>query len=272
MVERARRADQFSSRVGIALMPHPDVVIRFLAMPPLLSRIGIASVPYAVAAPFVDDGAPPLGPKTHAWAALGVATLVGALALVALSTTRRLPLAALALLAPCWSLAMPSNWVQFEALFAVGVPLALFALALIRVGNAKLKRLAGIAAAPAFALSSFLMAEASHDPARAERNRALAADFESIHKLTAGKAIFFEQPQGTIGLSRRRYFLPDSIFAVPAARRFADFIASDRPVVGVPSLTPNNRRLFLYDRIDCDAGTKAGDAVAAPAHRKPPSS
>ena len=244
--------------------PHPvNAFARFLAIPESLHRAGVALIPYAVVAALGGTASfLTLPPQPALWAALGAVALLCALALAAAADRQRLPLAALALLAPCWTILVPSNNALFEALFAVGTSLALFALTLARINSAKLTQLAGLAAVPAFALSSLLMAELGSDPVRRGKERAMADDFAFIRELATGKTILFEKPQGGYSYYRQLYYLADSIFTTPGARRFADFIVSER-ISGAPSLTPNNRRLFLYaydqlyDRIDPDAVMKA---------------
>ena len=111
--------------------------------------------------------------------------------------------------------------------------------------------LAGVAAAPLFVLSSFLMARAAASaPEHAAYMRTLAADVDSIRELAEGRVIFFSGVAGSCGKRRhwrahRRYYFTGSVFTRYADRRLADFVVGER-IEGARSLTPGNRWLFLY--------------------------
>ena len=251
-----------------------------------LGRIGLASVPYALSH-FIIGGKPPVSRKIswmrgyRAYLALGsvlfVLTVLACLALFLSPSPPRpisprpispphsplLPLAALALSGPCWMAIARYAGGAFHGMFYVGVPLALFALLLPRLdrllgGRAKCSVLAGIAAAPLFALSSFLMAQAtSPNPGYAAYAKELAADVDSTRKLVEGKTIFVSELYACSGKERgwswdSHYYFTGSAFVGYADRRLADFVVSGR-MEGVRTLTPDNRWLFLYDRASHDA-------------------
>ena len=147
-------------------------------------------------------------------------------------------------------------------MFHIGVPLALFALLLPRLdrllgGRVGCSAPAGVAAAPLFALSSFLMAQATNpDPGYAAYAKELAADVDSIRKLVEGKTIFVSRLDAC---NRRRDWLRDSKYHFAGSvlvgfdnRHLADFVVSDR-IEGVRTLTPGRRHVFLYDRANHDA-------------------
>ena len=227
------------------------------------SRIGLASAPYAVsrfatAAPGLLDvhryGTPSI-------AALSALAVLATLVLVVRPAARhRLPLAALALSGPCWAAAMRGNVSiaahEYEGMFYVGVPLALFALTpprldrLLRAGG-RVTVLAGTAAAATFVLSSLFMARAVHDPERAERERTRAADSDAIRELAAGKTIAIPGAE-VMDKSFPQYYYPGAAIVRLDRKHLADFIVSDR-IDGVRSLTPDNRSRFLYDRRVYDA-------------------
>ena len=182
----------------------------------------------------------------------------------ATAARHRLPLAALALSGPCWAVAMRYTIIHdFEGMFYVGIPLACFALMLPRLdryssGRVRYSVLAGLAAAPMFVLSSFLMARATvPDPERAAYARTLDADFDSIRELAEGKTIFVSAVMETCSKRRLlgtlyRYYFTGSVFVDFADRRLADFVVSER-IEGARTLTPGNRWLFLYDPAGFDA-------------------
>ena len=224
------------------------------------SRIGLASVPYAVSRFVVDVGETPVARRygTPSLVAVSVLAVLTTLVLVVRPTVRcRLPLAALALSGPCWAVAVRGNVSmhahEHEGMFYVGVPLALFALTpprldrLLRAGG-RVTVLAGTAAAATFVLSSLFMARAVHDPERAQRERTRAADSDAIRGLAAGKTIAIP------GAGVRSELPGRDLGAVTVRldrRHLADFIV-DR-IDGVRSLTPDNRSRFLYDRSVYDA-------------------
>ena len=190
-------------------------------------------------------------------AALVVATT--SVLLLSPATRHRVPLAALALSAPCWAFAVHNqSWHPFEGLFGVGVPLVFFALALPRLdrllpGRAGFSLLAGVAAVPTFALSSFLMARAvAADPEEELRQRGWAADVDAIREqVEEGKTIAISERID--GCSVGHYFKWKFYFTGYASARFshrrlADFVVSGQRIEGAHTLTPDNRFMFLYDR------------------------
>ena len=238
------------------------------------SRIGLASIPYAVSR-FVVDVFPlsrgTLVPPSLVALAAAVPFALTILVLVVRPTVRcRLPLAALALSGPCWAVAVRGSvdTHEYEGMFYAGVPLALFALALPRLDRllrgrgacVASRRSCGVTAAAVFVLSCLFMAWTVHDPERAERERTRMADFDVIRRLAEGKAI------STLG--RNDKYFKD---IVRAETHRADFFVSRR-IDGVRSLTPDNRLWFLYDRSEHDAFLARYELRAdrnAPALRSP---
>ena len=215
------------------------------------SRIGLASVPYAVSGFVVDVVEPFVGAHPMAYR-YGTPSLVALSALVVLATLalvvrpgarHRLPLTALALSGPCWAVTMRNSVSvdehEFEGMFYAGVPLVLFALTLPRLDRLLRRRrvtvLAGAAAAVTFVLSGLFMARTVHDPERAERERTVMADFDVIRRLAERKTVtILERNDGYFRGVRAETHLPD--FFVVGAR-----------IDGIRSLTPDNRLRFLYD-------------------------
>ena len=251
-----------------------------------LGRIGAASVPYALSH-FIIGGESGFRKITEmrVFVALGsvlfVLTVLACLALLLSPSPpppRLLPLTALALSGPCWMTAMRYAAGEFEGMFHIGVPLALFALLLPRLdrllgGRVGCSALAGIAAAPLFALSSFLMAQStSPDPGYAAYAKEFTADVDSIRKLAEGKTIFVLRLNACskiryggerLSAARRersemrywkrypKYYFTGSVFVGYADRRLADFVVSTG-IESARTLTPGNRHAFLYDRASHD--------------------
>lgn len=230
-----------------------------------LDDIGRASVPYALSY-FIGDDIRSLddsvGRKTYR--VLGIVVVLSVLLLLLSPATRyRVPLAALVVSRPCWLVAVPYNYeLAFERLFYVGLLLVLFTLTLTHLdrlgrGKGNVSVLAGVASVPIFALSSLLMAGIDQDPERAARERTLTADIESIRKLAKGKTIFLGENNATkLWYYRQKFYFTDSIFVSSPHRHLADFIVAER-FVGVRSLTPDNRLVFLYETADYAAGMAA---------------
>ena len=250
------------------------------------------SVPYAVGH-FVGVGRPVAelrGMRVNM--ALGVVGLsalfvaaVCALFLLSPAARHRVPLAALALAGPCWAFAMRNqSWQPFEGLFGVGIPLVFFALALplldrLLRGRVGLSVLAGVAAVPTFALSSFLMARAVAPPAEEVlRQQAWADDVDAVRRLVEeGQTVLVSeridgcQVEGQDeqqSLGRRihwKQYLTGYARASFVNRHLADFVVSEQRIEGAYTLTPDNRFLFLYDRASYDAALSRYEQYATQA-------
>ena len=227
------------------------------------------SIPYAVGY-FVGDGRPDSGManKGVVIVALGVvfsvAIAVSILVLFLSPNTRhRLPLAALALSGPCWAFGMPyQSFHPFEGMFDIGIFLAFFTLVLLRLDRLFGSRvgcsvLAGLAAVPTFALSSFLMARVTTiDPEQVAYEKTLAADADTIRQLAEGKTILITSVidacrKDLVRANWKQYF-PGHAIVKLSNRHTADLVVSER-IEGAHTLTPGNRRVFLYDRASLDA-------------------
>ena len=227
------------------------------------------SVPYAVGH-FVGIGRPSADlAETRVVVVLGSVVLsalvVAATCVLLLSpTTRhRVPLTALALAGPCWAFAIRNqSFHPFEGMFDVGVPLVFFALALPRLGRllrgrAGFSVLAGVAAVPTFALSSFLMARATAPPPEeALRQRAYAADIDAIREQAEeGKTILVSERLDGCKPGQHaiwRYYFAGYARVLLANIRRADFVVSGQHIEGMRTLTPDNRFLFLYGHASHD--------------------
>ncbi len=232
---------------------------------------GASSLPYA-ATGFAERDSPPLEPSPTAFGrtALGVAAACWALAALALVPRRfRLPLACLALTGFVWALATRGNAVwphSYEGMFHVGLPLALWAGALMgtrrllgpRLGGALAIGIAALAV-PAFALSAFHTAQIRADADAAKRSKELLADMSAVKNAARGNAVTVSQEARWIGRheghSHRSWVYhlggivwrdadPDPPTAGYALSRYRD--------ESFNLLTPGNRHLFLYESIDLE--------------------
>ena len=228
------------------------------------------SFPYAVGR-FVGVGRPMAElAETRMVAVLGSVVLsalvVAAICVLLLSPAvrHRVPLAALALTGPCWAFAVRNqHYFAFEGLYDVGVPLVFFALALPRLdrllrGRVGFSVLAGVAAVPTFALSSFLMARSAVvPPEEVVYQRALATDVDAIREQAEeGKTILFSDDCGPGGRVNWGYYFTGYPIVTVANKHLADFVVSEQRIEGVRTLTPDNRLIFLYDRASHDAALR----------------
>lgn len=237
-----------------------------------LHRVGTAVVPFALPAPrdgfgrLADDG----------W--IGVSMIyLGTFALVAcivwlppaaIARREKMLLATLALFGPCWALGMWRNTYlhPHESMFWFGVPLAVYALILLRYRqrlNGRLAMWAAIVTVPVFALSPLKEGRLSHSD---ELQKTMMADFSAIRETTRGKTVFIDRDvysSPSWQVASAGFFLPGSILQFDThapmkgggilydgfknRKRGYDFIVSTRRLEHPALLTPDNQRVFLYD-------------------------
>ena len=274
------------SRTGLDQDPDapfdPGWWLRFLRQQ--FFRICVASVPFVLTDRGVDllewfpslhFSAPGLaGPAL--WVALPAllmavaasATLVR-LAGPLLAWRPRMLLATLALSGFFWALPMRHNAAHHnhDALFYVGVPLALYSLLLLYVhkrwGPRPVVGLA-VAALLAFVVSAFQMDRRWRPDSRtAEIRQAATAELGAIRETTRGRVVLVlgsVEPewhrQAAQPYHGWRYYLAGSVLThspdTEAAARAADFILTHDRVESDALLTPGNEQVFLYDPAGMD--------------------
>ena len=245
-------------------------------------RVGGMSLPYALTRwtggfAFPEPRDIPLAP-----AAFGVLIAAGALVGTALirrlgglpASARqcRLPMAAAALAGFCWAVPLRHNTYDrqhdFEALFYVGAPLTLFALALAfakarlgeRVGVGLAMGVSAVAAA-LFVLSAAQVGRLEADASEAEFQKALIAEFADMRETVRGKEILLSaniDRWANHSLYFAVYFYLSGSFIryewdeerKPA--RPPDFVASRYRDEDFAPLTPDNRIVFLYKGMELD--------------------
>ena len=271
-----------------------------------LGGIGGVAIPFAavdrlglgLAQPYYDLWPPPAAAR---WFAVpGAAVLAACLAGLRVLPHRTL-FAALLLAGWCWAIPFrgQTSLHEFYALAHAGVPLVFFALALLglrrllgRERAARALPAIACAAVAVFAISARDMAHAGHavpdhllypppgrggyDAEAAARQREWAADFRAMRGAAAGRSILVGaiDPALTYRQSMRNYYLAGSFLQIDpigserewreASRH--DFVVLRANLGG--SLTPDNRRFFLY-RTSALPDRYAAIAAGEPAVRAP---
>lgn len=248
-----------------------------------LHRVGLTLAPYLVTG--IDLG-------WRGWTALGALAVAGIAVAAVIALSRGLvprarsaclalvPLATAGLL---WAVVMHGSmrthrcfhclpwttprlltWDTYEAMFHVGMPLAVFALLSLlplpavwrRCRASALRRVIAVAAVAlvclAFVGSALAMGQRHRDPGIVPQQRALLADLAAIRRLAAGERVFVAGPiwqsdtYSARPRGRKRYYFTDSVVILRSERaRFADFAAGPR-IPGAKTLTPGNQFYFLY--------------------------
>ena len=151
-----------------------------------------------------------------------------------------------------------AGWDVFEAMFHVGVPLALFALLGLLLpaasGRAGMPRRAAAAVCVAalwlaFAASAYHMGRLDRDPETAERERTLHDDVAAIRRaLPEGSVVYL--PRGSVRTPlwwRSYFYFTDYILVLDIQRAAAaEFVVVAPRVPGACALTPGNHAHFLY--------------------------
>lgn len=216
----------------------------------------------------LDDG--PREPFASEGVLIGAAATV--LALVgAAFVPARLPFAVLVSSGFCWALPMRGQTAfhDFETLYYLGVPLALWSIGLLlvrRLSTDLLLVLASGAAVLVF-LTSGMRSAAGYDPWERDFHGRVLEDAEEIRRAAAGRTVFvpgrlFESASFG-GPGAFSWFLAGAVVVEREThRRLADFIVDDERRPGRGLVTPAGRELFLYRRADFDR--PGGEETSSP--------
>ncbi len=228
-------------------------------------RIGYMSIPYPLTS---NNIAPEKDPDTTLeWGIVGTGIGVSVVCLIGLAFARHKPLwATLFLSGFFWAFPMRHSTAfhDFEGVFYIGVSLVFFSLALLYLRGLYGNRFVYIIVAVAlgvFVLSTFQMAQVGHSSEDAEFHTEVIADFEVIREMTEGKSVFVLVPyldqdmyQFAGAPKAVNYYLSGNPILYPSdgllegKRSLTDFFITRERVEGAALLTPENRRIFLYDR------------------------
>ena len=173
-------------------------------------------------------------------------------------------LAALALSGFCWALLVRHNAEhEYEAVFHVGIPLTVFSFVFLctrrLIGDRFVPVLAAIAL-PAYILSSVEMADVGIRGFEAAAEAEMRRDFEVIRDVS-GESVLYYPPflahyYDVLPAGLLKYYLAGSVILGGLQwrqREMADVVMLPHRDEGPALLTPDNRRMFLYDRALYDA-------------------
>lgn len=261
------------ARTGIvpSLLPFPSERFAWLTfLENQLHALGDGVLPFALSDYAGLGGHPNAEPLFENMSYIGVSALT--ICIVGLCFAReRLLLATLTLFGFFWNLPMRHSTAfhDYETVFHVGVPMTLFSLALlyarILTGEPLMARLA-IVALLTFVFSSWRMnlvggeRQEDYDDLQKE----IVADFQAIRSLTPGSVIgimskdtFVTRRAGYV-YKPLLYYLNSRVLVPerhplefslhPQKLDAVDFLFSDRRDSMAKTLTPRNKRFFLYDK------------------------
>ena len=231
-------------------------------------RIGIMSTPFAL-----DGYATDLDTQSRQrWVITGIA--VFAACVIGLAFTRRKMLwATLALYGFFWALPLRYQVVfhDFEAIHYIGIPIVVFALALMWISRRSNDRLTPVAVAVAalvFAFSAYQIARIGYHPDDHARHAQALADFDAIRPITENAIVYvpppFKDPNAIGGRHAEDFYLSGSVIVIDGnPTEYADFVVSARLLPAIETLTPQNRVAFLYRQADFARWSQSALADAA---------
>jgi len=219
-------------------------------------RVGAMSLPYAFSPSFV---ARDLRTDMRRFLVILGISACGASLIGLLYVGRHtILMASLALSGFCWALPMRHNTAlphhNFEALLYIGVALTLFSLVLLylyRLMGDRLIATLSVAALLIFAFSALRMSQLNNSNQTTELQKAAIADFEAIrNKTTDGTTIRINSMPRFIATREVIYYYLSGrliLYEAVPPERSPDFIVTSARADGLASLTPQNRRVFLYE-------------------------
>ena len=252
------------NRTGIVPQNYENLLIE-LSWPVFLERqfhrIGTMALPYAFTPSFVafvdHDHTERL---LQLFIILGIAVSTASLIGLLFARRHTILLATLALSGFCWALPMRRNTAvpdhNYEAMFYIGVTLTLFSLILLclrRLSGERLIATLSIAAMLIFAFSAWRMSQLNNLNQTTELYEDTVADFEVIRNMTDGKTIqvgvmpkFHGEVKDLV-----YYYLSGRITMdndIIVSHSFTpDFVVTSAGTAAHASLTPQNRKVFLYE-------------------------
>ena len=225
-------------------------------------RVGLMSLPYAFSPthkePIVyGDGSVDRQPS-FSFVILGITAFGASLIGLLFARRHKILLAILALSGFCWALPMRHNTAypghDFEAVFYIGVTLTLFSLILLYLRNLRSERLVAalsVAALLVFVASALRMAHLNNANQDLEIHQATIADMRLIREMSKGKTTEVVPNKNWGGAVASQYYFSGRTI-IPERANLSDAHKADFALsftrIDVPALlTPDNRRVYLYD-------------------------
>ncbi len=224
-------------------------------------RIGQMLYPFFLS-PFDDPGKVDKARDYLAVYAGALALAVCWVGLVFAPVKHKMLLATLVISGFVWALPLRHSvtFHDFETIFYVGIPLVFFTLILLylrKLGNRQVIAAIAVAALLLFVLSGAEMAHVGHDAGAATAEAEMLQDLKVIRDIVGEGVVYIpshhidSQYGGAPWASS--FGLAGSVIVYAgdkrgAGREAADFVIELRRDAGPALLTPDNRRIFLYDR------------------------
>ena len=226
-----------------------------------LYRIGGMSIPYHLLPGYEN--------KIHSVPYTGfdprvvvMGTIVFITSLIGLFFTRhKMLIATLILFGVVWGVIMviQINFHVYEAMFLIGIPLALFSVCIDKLFRHRLIPVVALAATIVFVISAQQMSLVGHDKEHAKHQAEVFDDFEAMRQVAKGKIIYipvsdtWEGSQQLTGAARfaHHFFLAGNIILLlhqEHLRHLADLVIEPKLRSENGLLTPYNKHVFMYNR------------------------
>ena len=210
-------------------------------------RIGGMSIPYYW--PGYDNAL-----NKHYWQGviIGSITLLAAFATLRF-TRHKILIAALVLSGILWTVVMRSTTGihPYETIFFIGIPLTVFSICFNKLSSKRLIAGTAVFALIIFAVSAYQMSLIGHDDEVATLRAETLKDFQAIYEIANDKIIHLRSSQEYLHRFVLGFYLTGNIILFPHQENvseFADLIITRENETQRGLLTPQNKRLFLYDR------------------------
>ena len=184
---------------------------------------------------------------------IGVIALSAALATLRF-TRQKILIAALVLSSILWTVVMRSTtgFHLYETIFFIGIPLAVFSIFFNKLPSKHLITGTAVFALVIFALSAHGMSLIGHDEETAKFQAETLKDFQAIREMANDKVIYVDTLETDFTFRfAPQFYLAGNIILFKEhgkSRDFADLVVTRENATPLGLLTPQNKRLFLYDR------------------------
>ena len=185
---------------------------------------------------------------------IGVIALLAAFASLRF-TRHKILIAALVLSGILWTVVMRSTTgIHFyETIFLIGIPLAVFSICFNKLPSKRLIAGTAVFALIIFALSAYQMSLIGHSERAAKFQAETLEDFQAIREIADDKVIYLHYSWVVLRLPPfvPHFYLAGNIILFEEhgkAREFAELVSTLENETQLGLLTPENKRIFLYDR------------------------